>query len=79
VRVITPGDGGAEAEAAFKRTSVADIERRLLTDAELGRLRAGEIIVNRVLFLAVAERGGAIVGTCAATLAAPLAIGRRVI
>lgn len=71
LRDALAGDGGKEAEAAFMRTSVADIERRLVTDAELESLRAGKIIINRVLFLAVAEKDGAIVGTCAATLSAP--------
>lgn len=66
-------DGGREAEAAFSRTSPHDIERRLLTDDEVQQLRgqAGTPpIINRVVFLALSKEG-AILGTCAATLAAP--------
>lgn len=63
--------GGEEAEATFKRTSPLDVERRLLSDAELDGLRKGESMISRVLFLAIAEDDGAIVGTCSATLAAP--------
>lgn len=61
-----------EAEAAFSRTTPVDIERRLLTNDELRQLKSqtGPCIINRVLFLAV-SKDGTIVGTCAATLAAP--------
>lgn len=65
-------DHGGAAEAAFSRTSPEDIQRRLLTDSELQLLKqqTGPPIINRVLFLAVSKEG-AIIGTCAATLAAP--------
>ena len=60
------GSSQAEAEAAFKRTSPADIERRLLTDKELAGLAAGTALLNRVLFLALAEKDGVdtVIGTC---------------
>ena len=60
-----------EAEAAFARTSRLDIERRLLSDAELAGLRCCTRMINRVLFLAVTEEDDTIIGTCSATLAAP--------
>lgn len=66
-------DGASDAaEQAFSRTSPVDIERRLLTDAEVEELRSSPSppLINRVLFLAV-TKDDAIVGTCAATLAAP--------
>jgi len=65
-------EGSEEAEAAFSRTTSEDIQRRLLTDDEVQQLKSlsRPPIINRVLFLAISKEG-AIVGTCAATLAAP--------
>lgn len=62
----------SEAEATFSRTSPIDIRRRLITDDEIQKLKCptSPPIINRVLFLAV-SKDGRIVGTCAATLAAP--------
>ena len=62
---------GADAEAAFSRTSPRDIDRRLLSDAEVEGLRNGTQLIIRVLFLAVNEQDGQFIGTCSATLAAP--------
>jgi len=65
-------DGNGAAQEAFSRTTPSDILRRLLSDDELQRLRdpSAQTIINRVLFLAVAK-DKTIIGTCAATLAAP--------